>query len=322
MEGIDQAIAELNEVAIPEAGLKLNQVYDETVYIKSSIELVRQNIWVGGSLAAIILLIFLRSLRATLIVSMAIPISVVAAFVAMAAMGRSINVISLAGIAFAVGMVVDAAIVVLENIYRHREMGLPAVEAAFKGARQVWSAVMVSALTTVLVFVPILIMELEAGQLFRDIAVAISVAVLASLLVSITVIPALSKTLLKKSNISETRLRLPLVDLVARGIAGLFMGYARTVIRSRIASLLVVSVVITVTVIGSWAFLPKLEYLPEGNRNLIFGFMIPPPGYNLDTMTAIGKRVEDRVRHLWGSETGPEPKKADRLRSGTISSLP
>ena len=108
----------------------------------------------------------------------------------MAAFGRSLNVISLAGIAFAVGMVVDAAIVVLENIYRYRERGLPAAEAAYKGATQVWSAVMVSALTTVLVFVPILIMELEAGQLFRDIAVAIAVAVLASLAVSVTVIPA------------------------------------------------------------------------------------------------------------------------------------
>ena len=209
MEGIALAVAELTETALPEAGLVMRQVYDETIYIKSSISLVRQNIWVGGTLAAIILLIFLRSIRATLIVSMAIPISVVAAFVAMAVMGRSINVISLAGIAFAVGMVVDAAIVVLENIYRYREMGMKPVEAAYKGATQVWSAVMVSALTTVLVFIPILIMELEAGQLFRDIAVAISVAVLASLVVSITVIPALSKELLKRAIVTETRIRLP-----------------------------------------------------------------------------------------------------------------
>jgi HAE1 family hydrophobic/amphiphilic exporter-1 len=130
-------------------------------------------------------------------------------------MGRSINVISLAGIAFAVGMVVDAAIVVLENIYRYRERGLPPIEAAYKGASQVWSAVMVSALTTVLVFVPILVMELEAGQLFRDIAVAISVAVLASLIVSITVIPALSKALLKNAAGEGSRLRLPVLDQLA-----------------------------------------------------------------------------------------------------------
>ena len=307
MAGIYDAARELNERAMPEAGLVMRQVYDETVYIKSSISLVRQNIWIGGTLAAMILLIFLRSLRATLIVSMAIPISVVAAFVAMAAMGRSINVISLAGIAFAVGMVVDAAIVVLENIYRHRELGLRPMEAAFKGATQVWSAVMVSALTTVLVFVPILVMELEAGQLFRDIAVAISVAVLASLAVSITVIPALSKTLLRRAVVSESRIRLPVIDHVARLVARGVMGYAWLVIRSRTLAVIMVCGLVAGTGYASWQLLPKLEYLPAGNRNLIFGIMIPPPGYNLDTMTEIGRRVENRVRHLWGSETGPEP---------------
>ena len=191
MSGIRNTIQELNDEILPGLGLKIEQVYDETIYIDSAIELVRQNIWIGGSLAVFILILFLRSWRATVIIGLSIPISVVAAFVAMAALGRSINVISLAGIAFAVGMVVDAAIVVLENIYRHRENGNTAKESAYNGARQVWTAVMVSAFTTVLVFVPILIMELEAGQLFRDIAVAISVAVTMSLLVSITVLPAI-----------------------------------------------------------------------------------------------------------------------------------
>ena len=153
----------------------------------------------GGTLAVLILLLFLRSLRATLVIAVAIPVSVIGAFVAMAAMGRSINVVSLAGIAFAVGMVVDAAIVVLENIYRLREQGYSAVKAAALGAQQVWGAVLVSSLTTVMVFIPILVMELEAGQLFRDIAVAISVSVSLSLVVSITVIPAISQRLFKVS---------------------------------------------------------------------------------------------------------------------------
>ena len=113
---------------------------------------------------------------------MAIPVSVIGAFVAMAFMGRSLNVISMAGIAFAVGMVVDAAIVVLENIFRLREKGLSRTEAAYQGAKQVWVAVLVSALTTVMVFIPILLMDLEVGQLFRDIAVALSVSVMLSLL--------------------------------------------------------------------------------------------------------------------------------------------
>ena len=133
MAGIADAVDELNAGAIPAQGLTLRQVYKETVYINSAIELVRQNIWIGGTLAAIILLLFLRSFRATLVISLAIPVSVIGAFVAMAALGRSINVISLAGLAFAVGMVVDAAIVVLENIYRLRERGLSGPRSRLQG---------------------------------------------------------------------------------------------------------------------------------------------------------------------------------------------
>ena len=192
MEGIRAALDELSAGAVARERLTIEQVYDETVYIDGAIDLVISNIWIGGLLAASVLLLFLRSPSATLVISIAIPVSIVASFVAMAAMGRTLNVISLAGIAFAVGMVVDAAIVVLENIYRLRQQGLAPREAAYEGARQVWGAILVSALTTVMVFIPILVMELEAGQLFRDIAVAISVSVILSLVVAVTVIPALT----------------------------------------------------------------------------------------------------------------------------------
>ena len=305
MDGVRDAIDELNEFALPSVGLTMRQVYDETIYIDSAIELVRQNIWIGGLLAVVVLLLFLRSWRATVIIGLAIPVSVVASFVAMAALGRSLNVISLAGIAFAVGMVVDAAIVVLENIYRHREGGRSGPEAAHDGTRQVWSAVMVSALTTVLVFIPILVMQLEAGQLFRDIAVAISVAVLMSLLVSVTVIPALATWLLGPGR-GYRRISLGPIDWIPRLVARFFTGYVTLVLRSRIASAAIALSVAAVALFVSWQLLPKLEYLPEGNRNLIFGVMLPPPGYNLETLTEIAERVEIPVRPLWASETGPE----------------
>ena len=312
MDGIAEAVEELNAQAVPNARLTLKQVYKETVYINSAIELVRQNIWIGGSLAAILLLLFLRSFRATLVISIAIPVSVIGAFVAMAALGRSINVISLAGLAFAVGMVVDAAIVVLENIYRLRERGLPIAEAAYQGAKQVWGAVLVSALTTVMVFIPILVMQLEVGQLFRDIAVAISVSVMLSLVVSITVIPALSRYLLggrkDDSQVTSqvTRLHLPGIDAFASGFVALVMGLSRRVVQNRLLCVLVVAGVSSVAVAGAWRFLPKLEYLPEGNRNLVFGIMIPPPGYNLDTMTEIAQGIEDEIKPLWADVSGPE----------------
>ena len=307
MEGVRQAVAELNRGALPDAGLVLKQVYDETVYIDSAIGLVQQNIFIGGTLAALVLLLFLRSGAATLIVSLAIPVSVIGAFVAMAALGRSINVISLVGIAFAVGMVVDAAIVVLENIYRLRQQGKPAAEAAYHGTRQVWGAVLVSALTTVVVFAPILIMKLEVGQLFRDIAVAISVAVLLSLLVAVTVIPALSNRLLGgPGHESKTRMRLPGVDRVAELFVAALLGFTRLTVRSRPAAIAVVAVLCGAGALATWLFLPKLEYLPEGNRNLVFGTMLPPPGYNLDTMTKIAEEIEDSIKPLWASSTGPE----------------
>ncbi|MET4806543.1 efflux RND transporter permease subunit [Limibacillus sp. MBR-115] len=311
MRGIREALDDLNAFVVPNAGLQVNQVYDETVYINSAIDLVEQNIYIGGSLAAILLLLFLRSFRATLVISLAIPVSVIGAFVAMAALGRSINVISLAGLAFSVGMVVDAAIVVLENIYRLRERGYSAREAAFIGANQVWGAVLVSALTTVMVFIPILIMELEVGQLFRDIAVAISVSVLLSLLVSVTVIPALSSKLFgltsdRDKERSLTKIRLPIIDDLAQVFVRFVLGFLSVVVRRKIVAFLVVGTVTCVAAFSAWVFLPKLEYLPEGNRNLVFGVIVPPPGYNLPTMAEIAGKIEQEIKPLWVTESGPE----------------
>jgi len=318
MAGLHEAVDELNRDNLPRDRLKLIQVYDETTYINSAIELVRQNIWVGGTLAAMVLLIFLRSGSATLIISIAIPVSVVGSFVAMAALGRSINVISLAGIAFAVGMVVDAAIVVLENIYRLRQEGKSTAEAAYRGAQQVWGAVLVSALTTVMVFIPILTMKLEIGQLFRDIAVAISVAVLLSLIVAVTVIPALANRLMKKpvADIAQHR-RIPGLDHFARGFVAAAVGWTHRVVGHKVLAFGVVAAICGGASIATWLFLPKLEYLPEGNRNLVFGIIQPPPGYNLDTTTGIARDVEGAIRPLWASETGPasEPGQPPKIKN-------
>ena len=300
MAGIRAAVEELQEGPVADANLSLRHVYDATVYIKSAIALVRQNIWVGGILAAIVLMLFLRSLRATLVISLAIPVSVIGTFVAMAAMGRSINVISLAGIAFAVGMVVDAAIVVLENIFRLREAGFSRFEAAYRGANQVWTAVLVSALTTVVVFIPILVLELEIGQLFRDIAVAISISVLLSLVVAITVIPALANSLLAES--AKQPMRLPGLDNAAAWFSKSVMDFTGFVVRGRLRSLLAVVLICGTAGGATVAFMPKLEYLPNGNRNLVFGFLQPPPGYNLKTTVKIAEGIEDAIRPLWQSE--------------------
>ena len=319
MRGIREAVLELNTTHLPRVGLRMVQTYDETVYIDSAVDLVRQNILFGGVLAIVVLLLFLRSWRPTFIVAVAIPVSIVGSFVAMAVLGRSINVISLAGLAFAVGMVVDAAIVVMENVYRFRESGSSAREAAYKGSSQVWGAVLVSVLTTVMVFIPLLVLEQEVGQLFRDIAVAISVAVSLSLIVSVTVIPAMSRWLLnynrpsKESDIDGAvkRFRLPIIDRIGSTFVRAVLAYVKRVVANPLLSIAVVVLITATALAGSYQFLPKLEYLPEGNRNLIFGFIVPPPGYNLKTVTEIAEGIESSVRPYWKSESTPNSDSVD-----------
>jgi HAE1 family hydrophobic/amphiphilic exporter-1 len=310
-----EVIKELADGPLKEQGLKIEQVYDETVYINSSIDLVMQNIYVGGTLAIIILMLFLRSWRPTAVVAMSIPVSVIGSFVAMAALGRSLNVISLAGIAFAVGMVVDAAIVVLENIYRLRQEGKSRAEAAYLGAQQVWPAVLVSALTTVMVFIPILIMDLEVGQLFRDIAVAISVSVMLSLLVSITLIPALARNLLTRDPAKQEKtLRIPVLDDFAAAFSRFWVNYARMVFRWKALAIGLVSGITALAILISIAIIPKLDYLPTGNRNFVIGFILPPAGYNLDTNEQIAINVETAMRRYWSrGEQGQKNAEEDRV---------
>tara|TARA_Y100001954_G_scaffold218028_1_gene250737 strand:+ start:15930 stop:19079 length:3150 start_codon:yes stop_codon:yes gene_type:complete len=299
MAEVRDVVKDLAKGSVARQGLKLEQVYDETDYVNASINLVQTNIIYGGVLAIIILMIFLRSWRPTAVVAMSIPVSVVGSFVAMAILGRSLNVISLAGIAFAVGMVVDAAIVVLENIFRLRQEGKSRAEAAYYGAQQVWPAVLVSALTTVMVFIPILIMDLEVGQLFRDIAVAISVSVMLSLLVAVTLIPALSNGLLGGVKSENSGFRVPVLDDFASWFTRFWTGYARFVVRQKFFAVALVALIVTVAGTISILVIPKLDYLPKGNRNLVFGIVLPPAGYNLDTNEGIARNVANATKKHW-----------------------
>ncbi len=309
MEGLRAVVEELNDYLLPSEQLRMVQVTDDTTYIKSAIKLVTQNIYVGGTLAALVLILFLRTWRPTAVISLSIPISVVGAFVAMAMLGRSINVISLAGIAFAIGMVVDAAIVVMENIFRHRQEGKPIGEAALIGTSEVWPAVFASALTTVVVFIPLLLLELQVGQLFRDIAVAITVAVTLSLIVSVTVVPMLSKQFLRDVDVSGgRRLHIPLIDGFSGGFVRLVMGFTAIVTRSKPAALMVVGAVCGTATVFTWLSLPALDFLPDGNKNAVFGRIASPPGYNLATTTKVADRIEAAVRPYWASVSGPESK--------------
>lgn len=299
MERIRDTLDDLNNGILKDRQLAIEQVYDETSYIYSAIDLVKQNIYLGGSLAILVLLVFLRNFSSTIIVAVAIPISVVGTFLVMTLMGRNINVVSLAGISFAIGMVVDNSIVIFENIFRHREMGKSRIKAAYDGTVEVWGAVLASTLTTVAVFLPIVFVEEEAGQLFRDIAIAISSSVVLSLIVSITVIPSLSAKILGrvvKKETGDTRLSF-LTGMASSFVNAIyrFVYWMCGYVTARVG----VALMLVVLAAGFvWMLMPQTEYLPEGNREILFGILLPPPGYNLAELENIAEEVEADVLPL------------------------
>ena len=320
MKEIQAVQADLNENLLHPMGLHLVQTADKTEYISRSIDMVTFNLIVGGTFAILILLIFLRSLRSTLVIFIAIPISVIGSFLIITLMGRTINVIMLAGMAFAVGMVVDASIIVLENIYRHRQMGKDATTAALDGTHEVWGAILASTLTTLAVFIPILFIKEEVGQLFQDIAVAISSAVTLAMVVSILVIPLLAKNLLHNKDL-QTKPSGMLLSTFRNlfGLVPLALQFNRLVVatlkllfRSRWIQALLILALTVIPIAGAWTMLPKTEYLPEGDQNVIFGMMIPPQGYNISEMHRISNNMEKNYRAYWEAEPGsPEEAKLE-----------
>ncbi|MCY4614407.1 MAG: efflux RND transporter permease subunit [Nitrospira sp.] len=299
MQHLREAVEELNDEILQRRGFTLFQVYDETDYIYSSINLVQKNLVIGGILAVTILFLFLRTASTTFVVGLAIPVSIMGTFIALWVLDRNVNVISLAGMTLAGGMLVDNSIVVLENIYRHRESGKSLWKAAYDGTTEVWGAVLASTLTTIAVFVPIVFIEEQAGQLFRDIAIAISAGVGLSLLVSITVIPCLSARILTTTNRGRRR-RAGRKKKIADRI-GDFVYWMCGSVGAR----MVIVLGLTVFALGVITqFLPKAEYLPSGNRNLIFGVVLPPPGYNTEKYVRLGESIESVLTPHWDAEPG------------------
>jgi HAE1 family hydrophobic/amphiphilic exporter-1 len=258
MAGLREANRELNEGPLRTMQLQLTQVYDETEYIHSAVDLVNENIFAGGALTMIVLMVFLHRgwktplfcagiaitaaaavylspwffaltlvlivtsglwfARGALIIGIVIAVSLIGPFMFLHVLGRSLNVISLAGLAFAVGMLVDNAIVVLENIYRRYQLGESPNVAAVRGTHEVWGAVVSSTLANLAVFLPIVFVKEEAGQLFMDISLAISAAVGLSLAVAATVVPVAAARLLRKQPpVAPPAADPALATLLARG---------------------------------------------------------------------------------------------------------
>lgn len=283
-------------------GLQINVVSDQVGYIEAALDLVQQNLLLGAGLAIVVLMIFLRSIRASAVVAIAIPVSVIGTALGMSAMGRTINIVSLAGMAFAVGMVVDNSIVVLESIDTWRQK-VDVKRAALEGTREVWGAILASTLTTAAVFVPIITWESEVGELLRDVAVAISTAVFVSLVVSVLVIPSFSARMLKGAKqIAEDE------DEAGKGgFRGRVTGAVRWLVATPLRSLVVVVIGLGGTATAGILLVPPMEYLPTGNRDIVFGVIVPPPGYAVEELQEMGKTVNDTLVPHIGKEVDGKP---------------
>jgi len=302
MDELKSAMRELNEGPLKRVGLEMIQMSDETIYINRSMDLVRNNLLIGVALAIIVLWWFLRKFRATLIVALSIPISLVITLIVMFIAGRTLNIISMAGLAFAVGMVLDAAIVVLENIVRLREKGEQPESAALKGATQVWGALIASTVTTVAIFLPIAFLDAVSGQLFADLAITIAVAIVASLIVAVTVLPTAARKLLAQK--SEADPHAHWWRNITKGVM-----HITSTPNKRFAWIFGLMLF---SFAGSWALFPKVDYLPKGNQNQFQAFILPPPGLSypaarFEMSDEINRRIkpyltgekQPQIAHTW-----------------------
>lgn len=275
-------VAQLNEDLLNPAGLRMEVSNDDVLYVENSVQNVIQNILLGAFLAAVVMFLFLRSGSATLIGMSGMPVCVVAGFIGLLVLDRTINVISLAGIAFAIGMTIDNTIVVLESIEIERQKGKNRLESARDGVKAVWSAVLSGTMTTVLVFLPLFFVKEEAGQLFSDIGIAISASIIVSMLVAVTVVPVayanLPRWMMRREprTLRAPRLLVPINWILATA--------------PRRGLCLILTLLGTV---GIFLFIvPPAEYLPEGEEAKAFSTMIAPPGYSLQEMDRIALELQ------------------------------
>jgi len=300
LEAIDQIInkiAVLNETYPDQYGIAIEKSFDPSVFIRRAVSLLSENMGIGIVLAVGSLWLFVRRLRATLLIAAAIPVSLFATFVVLNLFGRSINVISLAGLAFATGMVLDAAIVILEHYVRQVDKGIEATKAALNSVRSVGGALLASTLTTIVIFVPIVFFEDVEGQLFADLALTIAIAVAFSFLVALLILPAGAAYFLPRGNASINQ-----GTDTWNGAVDKLMNLTDTRRKrfSWIAGLTILPMLL------GWSLWPQLNYLPPVKRDAVDAFISFPSGASTDVVNEeFAEIVVDRLAPYMKGEKQP-----------------
>lgn len=292
MAELKEQVTRLNADHLSRADLELVLSFDSSEHIKRAIALVQGNLGLGIVLAMGLLYLMLRGWRATALIALTIPFSLLAALLALDWLGRSLNIISLAGLAFAVGLVLDAAIVVQENIVRLLQHGKPLNKAVLQGTTEVAPALFASTLTTVAIFTPIVFMQGVEGQLFFDLAVSMAVAVCASMLGAFFLVPVVAGVILRRRDVGAQPPRF------WHRLARRYLGLAGSDRRALVWLVLLGPGAAALI----WALLPETDFLPEAKWEGIMTVFSVPPGASYETLDKeIGRTV---VRRLEPYRTG------------------
>lgn len=281
--------AEMDQLTelLPE-GVEIRSIFDQSRFIEQSIRAVMWNIIIGGLLASAVLYLFLRNIRSTLIIAFSIPISIMTTFLFMYFYGETLNILTLGGLALGVGMMVDNAIVILENIYRKRQLGEGLKDAAINGTNEIGGAIVASTLTTVVVFLPIVFVDGLAAQLFKPLAITVAFSLLASLITALIIVPLLSSTFMKVNDETSAFQRgFDRTKRVYEQVLKKALHKPKTVIIS------------TSAVLGiSLACIPLLgtEFLPAQDQSFISLDVRLPAGSALEATYEITNEIDERIQ--------------------------
>ena len=287
---------------------EVDVVYDAASYVQRSINSTIRMIFEGALLAVLVLFLFLRNMRSTLIIFTSIPLSIIATFIMMYFYGTTLNLITMGGLALGVGRIVDDSIVVFENIYRHRSLGLSPMEAAITGASEVGGAILAATMTFIAVFLPMVFVEGLASIVFSPMAMTISFAILCSLFVALTIIPLMSSRILTDQSMQRTRTGsgriFNIMQKFGHWIDGLGERY-KVLLQACLNHRRRVIIIVTLLMVASCAAIPLVgaEFLPTTDSGEISVSIETDKGSSLDDTDEIVRQVEARILDIPEVET-------------------
>ncbi|TCT26441.1 HAE1 family hydrophobic/amphiphilic exporter-1 [Melghiribacillus thermohalophilus] len=287
---INEAIKEIRPELSDE--ISLDVVFDTSIFVRQAIDSVVKNMLAGAVFSVFVLLLFLKSFRATIVIGLSIPIAIISTFTLMYFTGETLNVLTMGGLALGIGMMVDSSIVILEHIVSYRQQGYSLVEAAKKGGSELAPAVIASTTTTLVVFLPIVFVEGLASELFTPLAMTVSFALIASLVVSITLIPMLSSKLLKKS--FQTQGRRYWFDRLMEKVYRVYRSMLSFVLKHRKTTVFTTLLLIA----ASLSLIPMIgtSFIPESDQGQLEIRVTAPEGTSMEATRQITEEVDEKIK--------------------------